>query len=1523
MEKQKRWQFYLIIAVMVLTLYNILPTVFYYTKPLKDPIGPQKAETVAAEIVDRINSLEERSKEWLYSFAKLLGLQTESIELNKDNPQLYEVTFRNSRDAALFARFLPNAGSVIPFVPAQLGLGTPGPASDPNKVVVMRQIAVHLDPAEINNLFIFSRKRNDEGGVEKLYQEIVYDRAEQVALALGGPSHQALQMQLLAQNADSDKYDDMAIEIAQSIVDIDTTFKKYPEIVKRYFSNLTQNNAGDGDKQIEKFATSLQSVKKRLNSKKEALVNEQETLVKQGLQLEAMQGQQLFMLQKQAASVDSAIAIIKKNQKDFAGKKALTAQQISKELNESGKNISRSSPVQRINLQGTNPFVEGLDIDWNSDKIFVRLYPDVQKLRALETTSNDEAIVKEKLSQYLINEIALASQASDENLEPNDTTFAIALNNLNGSESFLAFNLGYVAEKRAQEIVEQLKQIWKPTHPDLANDVFPIYSYDEFKKQNAEDQRFGLVVYAPAGGNEGFNSNLRPGSIYVVAKGLDSIVQKYKDMPDAPDASSLEADFTRLVNMLRKDGFIAYSGASYGMAPEFSKDFIFELAHYYDNLIDASRENFYVKGSKSYAVLDFTDVEQRILALNKIDDRIQEDLLKWREAYSSSLVDLDVSNRYKVPAPTQNAYLANMKLDLKKYFRGDDRKILKWGLDLSGGKTVRIGLRDRNNQPVTNPDDLKQAVNELYVRVNKMGVSERTIHVENDNIILDFPGSQALSAAELIRASAMYFHIVNEKFGNQNPALRGPVNQFLQEIWNEAVVTNRKDIESINEIAWRHLGGDSSTDELTNPRSESASILYENGLRLPNPKTTAFSHAFNDTLSTVGMMRGDNFREWEGQAHPLVFLFHNYALEGSSLTNINAGYDPMKGNTLTFAVKSSYEGHQGGSPQEDFSGWTAQFAADKIAGTPKEQYSQGHGWRMAVLLNGTIISMPRLEAALKDGGTITGRFSQREVNQLAADLKAGSLSFTPKILSEQNVSPELGAEERVSGLIASLIAVSLVVIVMVSYYRFAGVVASVALLFNFLIMWGILQNLGAALSLPTIAGIVLTLGMAVDANVLVFERIREEFALSGRIASAVQAGYRKAFSAIVDSNITTIIAALILIQFDSGPIKGFAVALIVGIVSSMFTSLFMTRYFFAGWVQNPANKSLPMSQFFELTHFDFLGQTRKAVIITCALLALGSVFFYVERHTIFGMDFTGGYALNVDVQEQPGNPNYRVEVANALMAAGASSDDIQIRELSKPNQLHVQLGMSIEEKGHPFYMMPEVVEVQAPIFDYQENPRLSWVVNALEAKDIKISKTQLESLKNNWTAMSGQFSESMRDNTIMALSLALLSVLVYITLRFEFKYAIGAVAGLVHDVLLTLGILAFFRWLGFAVQIDLQVIGAIMTIIGYSLNDTIIVFDRIREDIKLMRKLPFHAVVNHALNVTLSRTVMTSGTTLLVLFSLVFFGGKSIFAFSLVMAIGVLVGTFSSLFIASPIMIYFHDREVKAKEQEQRTLRKA
>lgn len=1517
MEKQKSWQLYLILTVIILTLYNILPTIFYYSKPLGDPINSPKADKIALQIVDRVNSLEEDSKEWLASFTKLLGVSPTSIELKNNNPRIFAVVFKDQKEAALFKRFLPQAGALIPFAPAQLTLFESQSNLDPNTVLVSRQIGIHLNPDEASKLFLFSPKKSENGEISDLYRDIVYDRVTQLALGFGGASLPAQQLAALAdaENSNDPRADELTINVAKEILDIEKTFGKKHAFAKRYYNTFTQvQHSGD---LIQNFIVRADALKSRLSAERETLLQEQQKLKESGAFLDQTKEQQIVLIDSQRQILESASSFVRKNTELFTSeaKKPLTEQQIRTALAKSEKNIAPKDSVQKLSLEGRNPFIQSLLIEWDNNVIALDFYPDVQNLRLSEETTEGSALMKEKLNQLAINDIARVGRITDENIIPNDSSFAVALNTLPNTQSFLTFNLGYVAEKQSLLIADQLNSAWTPSHTDLSREAYPILQYKNYRELSTEDQKLGIVVYAPAMDETAPLTGFRRGSIYVIARGLDSIIQKYRQSPNTPESQQFNAELQQLNALMQNNGFIGYPGSSYGFSPEFRKDYIYELNDYYSDLLKATRENFVVKGSKRHAVLDFSNVEQRILTLNNIEDRIQEDLLKWREEYNVAQVELDATSKYIVPAPTKNAYWQNFKLSFAKYFRGDDRKVLKWGLDLSGGKTVRIGLRDHNNRPVTDPNDLRQAVNELYSRVNNMGVSERTIHIEDNNIVLDFPGSQELSAADLVKASAMYFHIVNEKFTPNNPELKEPISQFLQDVWNEAVVTNRKDIESINLIAWEHLGGDLKSIELR-PMSDAAKQLYESGLRLANPIESAIGHDFNDSISRIAIMRGSDFTEWQGQTNPLLVIFHNYALEGSSLNNIQVGYDPMQGNILSFGVKRSYEGKGGGNPRDDFYAWTSQFSEERIAGTAKETYSHGHGWRMAVILNGSIISSPTLKAALRDGATVSGRFSQREVTQLAADLKAGSLSFTPRILSEQNVSPELGKEERFRGIVASLVALALVVIGMVGYYHFAGIVASCAVLFNILIMWGVLQNLDAVLTLPGIAGIVLTIGMAVDANVLVFERIREEFSLTGRIASAIQAGYKKAFTAIVDSNITTIIAALILIQFDSGPIKGFAVTLIIGIISSMFTSLFMTRYFFAGWVQNPENKSLSMSQFIGNTHFDFLAQAKKAIIVSLVVMAVGGTLFVAQYKTLFGMDFTGGYSLMVELAEKEGDTSYRAETSEALLAGGATANDFHIRELSRPNQLRIQLGISMEEKGHPFYQLPESLPRDDVAYEYQKNPRIDWVVDALAKANLNIQKSELDHLERNWSVVSGQLSDTMRNNAIYALGLALLSILIYITIRFEFKYAIAAVIGLVHDVLITLGILALFHKLGFAVQIDLQVIGAIMTIIGYSLNDTIIVFDRIREDLHLMRKKPFYDVINHALNVTLSRTIMTSGTTLLVLLALVFLGGHSIFAFSLVMTIGVLVGTASSLFIATPMLLYFHNRELRQEEEK-------
>ncbi len=1476
MEKLKRWQLWLMITVIAVTIYNILPTVFYYTKPLKESVDARKAAEIGISIANRVNSLEEQSVDWVWAFADNLGVNPQSVEL--EGARFIRVHFATAKEAKRFSRSLERGGLLIPFVPSQLA---PAPAlSKETEVVVERKVGIHLDPQRIGRFFNYSKKFDDQGAATSAWRSIVIDRVIPIARALSGDSELS-KAALAAVGASSSKAKDEAlIQISRKLVFMQKTFGVDSSITQSYFATLTQTAKRAGAKLPKNLLSDLQTLSTKLTAKQSSDSSK--------------------VLAGQAEAVQSAISLLSNHSSLFAAAhKPLTASSVVEKLE--GKQAKGS---QIIDLSATSPYFSSLVVDWTNQRLVIQIKPTVLSILSKFPKTEVESATADRLNQLLIDEMARLSRLTNEKIEQEGGQFSLSLSELPGSTSFLTMKLGAVAKEESASLLKVLQTSFHPKSEELSAENFPI---------TAEPGKTGLYVYAPAASTKRVPDTFKKSSYYVIAKGLAAIQNQYKNSKS--DAAKLvKADIDQLGEILSNLGFFGFSASEYGFGADHSGDVIFEKDDAFQDLIRATRESFQRKGSQSLAVLELSDVEQRLLTENRIDDNTHEDLLRARDAYLSAQVSLSKQVRQEVPPPIRNVYWDNAKLSFRKYFRGDDRKILKWGLDLSGGKSVRIGLKDKSGRWISDQDDLKEAVNQLYKRVNKMGLSEVSIRTEGDKILLDFPGSQGLSSQELVKAASMSFHVINEKFSTLNRELAVYSNEFLQEVWNEAVVTNRKEIENIQTIAWRHLGGRSDSLEFL-PESEAAKVLYENGLRLAGPNAPSPSSAFNDTLSSIALMRGEDFADWEGQTHPLLITFHNFALEGSSLERVLAGYDPQKGNILTFSVASSGVSKEGVKRnfRDDLFNWTNQYAEDRIAGTPRATYSQGRGWRMGVVLNGSVISAPALNSPIRDHAMITGHFTQREINQLVADLKAGSLTFTPKILSESNISPELGKAERNSGIFAAAIGTVLVIIAMIVYYRFAGLVASVAVLFNLAILWGVLQNLDAALTLPGIAAIILTIGMAVDANVLVYERVREELNAGKRLASALALGYKKAFSAIVDSNLTTIIAALILLQFDSGPIKGFALTLIVGIVSSMFTALFMTRAFFSQWVQNPARKTLTMMRFLTTPNFNFLKWAKPAILASAVVVILGAGAFWKEGARVLGMDFTGGWALTVNVEPQS-DINPREAALHALVAKGANPSHVQVRQLSSASQLRIQLSTNLEQKGQPFFGLPQEIDPAGQSVAYASNPRILWVVDALESGHVKLTQDSLNTISENWNQTSGQLSETMRDQAVVGLGLAMLAILAYLWFRFEFKYGIAAIIGLVHDVVMTFALIGLLSFLGVAIEIDLQTIAAIMTIIGYSLNDTIIIFDRIREDLRLMRKEPIRNVITHALNATLSRTVMTSGTTLLVLLALVTLGGKSIFGFSLVMAIGVVVGTLSSLFVASPLLIFFHFREARSSE---------
>ncbi len=1499
MEKPKRWQLVLIFAVIVLTVYNILPTVFFYSKPLKAPIDQKKSEQIAQNIATRVDHLEQDSVNWLGSFCKLLKLKPLSIKLDSLNPRFIQLKFKDQTEAQKFRQYLPRAGSLVSFVPAQLDIYDIDPTS--KTVLVKRRIPVHLDPQKTGDYFQYGAKRDAQGRPTDFYQGLINDRLIFLGTSTGGVSENASFIQTALNHVQDPEATDLLLHLSQNILNFTKVFSENSPIAKRYFASFSQIDTPNSRQFIEQWAAALEGLKNQIRLERISLSQEKETLASTGKYLEDVQQQRLEWLNSRENLLMNAIALIRKHLSDFAaGNPPLTFTTMAASLKEK----THTSPTQEtLSIAGHHPFIESFTVDWESEKIVFNFYPDLTQVRSLLQPGYQQGLV----DQLIYNEIAALSRFTGEIIKPYLDRFEINLSHLPGSQTFVALRLYNIAKAEAATIRQTLTENWLPSHIDLQRSGFPIWDFETYQSLPQDQKKLGLIIFAPSMTNKMPPKGFKMNSVYVIAKGIDKILQRFENQSDSAAAQQFLHDFNELRTLLQKSGFNGYSGSAYPIASEFTSDFIFEREDYYQELLKATREDFTVHGTKRYAVLEFSNLEQRILTENKIDDRIHEDLLKWRDDYRAAGVDLKGTTKFDIPAPTKNILWNNFKLSCIKYFRGDERKVIKWGLDLSGGKTVQIELRDSNNHVVTNEADIRQGINELFARVNKMGVSEVSIRQEGNTIALDFPGSQALSASDLVKASSMYFHVVNEKFMS-SPTLADAAHRFLQDIWNEAVVTNRKDIDEINAIAWRHLYGESSNPEAAQPRNAYAKTLYENGLRLSLPQETHASSNLDETFSKITLYRGDDYTDWQGQTHPLLIVFHNYALEGSHLENIRGSYDPSKGNFLSFGVQGALSAKDGirMNPRDDLQAWTSQFSKEKISGTPLETYSRGRGWRMAVILNGSVVTSPTLDSVLRESASITGSFTQRDINRLEADLKAGSLSFTPRILSEKNVSPELGSQERLYGIIATFCALALAIATMVYFYRFSGMIASIAVLFNLLIMWAALQNIGAALTLANVAGVILTVAMAVDANILVFERIREEFALTGRIATAVHAGYRKALSAIVDSNITTLIAALILMNFDAGPVRGLALTLIIGIVSSLFSALFMTRFFFSWWVQNPEHRELKMAHFIKKTNFNFLKFTKPTLWVSAIVIVIGSYFLITQKQTVLGMDFTGGYALSVELPVSA-KKSYRSDVEHALLAQGLSSQEFQVRELHPSNHVRIFLSRSLEK---PADVTPDHVT-----YPYETNPKIVGLVSALQAAHITLAPSVLQDLEKNWTAVSGQISETMRTHAIIGLAVALLCILFYITIRFEFKYAISATLCLVHDVIFCMGVIALLHVLGVPIQIDLHTVAALLTIVGYSLNDTIIVFDRIREDTRLMRKNTLSEIINHALNVTLSRTLMTSGITLLVLIPLIVLGGSTIFGFALVMAIGVIFGTLSSLFIAAPLMQYFHHRELQKQQR--------
>ncbi|NQU95143.1 MAG: protein translocase subunit SecD [Candidatus Omnitrophica bacterium] len=527
------------------------------------------------------------------------------------------------------------------------------------------------------------------------------------------------------------------------------------------------------------------------------------------------------------------------------------------------------------------------------------------------------------------------------------------------------------------------------------------------------------------------------------------------------------------------------------------------------------------------------------------------------------------------------------------------------------------------------------------------------------------------------------------------------------------------------------------------------------------------------------------------------------------------------------------------------------------------------GKRLAIVLDGTVYSAPVIREKIPSGrAQITGNFSAQEANDLAIILRAGALPAPVEIIEERTVGPTLGKDSVQRGIRAIVIGGIAVLTFMATYYLLAGLIADFALILNMILITGALSYFHATLTLPGIAGLVLTIGMSVDANVLIFERIREESKLGKSIRAAIQSGFRRAFVTILDANLTTLITALILFQFGTGPVRGFATVLSIGIISSMFTAIVVTRLVLDLLTTGGRKiNKLTMFQFVKNMKVDFVKFRRPAYILSIIIIAIGMFSFVKRNEANYGIDFTGGVLQQYKFQEVIPLD----EIRGAL--AGIGTGEVPIQQFTDKREILIRT--QEDNSG-----------------EVAKKFRTSFAGNEFEI--MRLEK------------VGPSIGRDLREKAMKAVIFAMIGICIYVSFRFEFRFAIAAIVALLHDVAISLGAIALTGR-----ELSIPVIAALLTIVGYSINDTIVVFDRIREDRKLMRKASYKEIINASINQTFSRTLLTSLTTLMVVSALYFLGGEVINDFAFVMLVGIISGTYSSIFIASPILIDWPSKRVR------------
>jgi SecD/SecF fusion protein len=831
-------------------------------------------------------------------------------------------------------------------------------------------------------------------------------------------------------------------------------------------------------------------------------------------------------------------------------------------------------------------------------------------------------------------------------------------------------------------------------------------------------------------------------------------------------------------------------------------------------------------------------------------------------------------------------------------------------------------MRDKIKPESTNEDVIKvireesesaiaNSFNVLRNRIDRFGVTSPNIQKigNSGRILVELPGvKEPERVRKLLQGTAsleFWTTYENEEVFQYLQQANDAIREYISESTtsSESEIDVKKDEPTDDLLAQVTEESDSlSADQANYAKNNPLFFLLNpstyNGQLMPGPlvgvahyKDTAKINNFLALPQVQSLFPADLKLMW-GVKPSSQFKGDSYFELIAIKSNSRDGKAPLDGGVVSDA-RMSYA-NTGGSPEVDMSmnaegarTW-ARLTADNI------------GKCIAIVLDGMVYSYPRVNDEITGGRSqISGNFTIEEAEDLANVLKSGKLPAPATIVQEQVVGPSLGSESIQSGLLSFVLAFCLVLIYMLVFYRGAGVAADVALLCNVIFLMGALVSFGAVLTLPGIAGMVLTLGMAVDANVIIYERIKEELRAGKALRLAIHDGYKNAYSAIIDGNLTTIITGIVLFIFGSGPVQGFATTLVVGIITSMATSIFITRMIF----DDRLTKNKPISfdtkltrNFLQNTKINFLNMRKWSYTISGALVVVCLVFMFTKGFT-YGVDFTGGRTYVVRFDNNVTTEHVREATMNEF------GETVEVKQFGGESQVKITTKYMIEDNSK---------DTDALVDGKLYNALKGFFATPLTLEEFTSTVDNPNGIISS-DKVGPTIANDIKRNAIIAVFMSLLAIFLYIALRFRsWTWGLGGVLALAHDAIITVGFFSIFTGLlPFSLDVDQTFIAAVLTIIGYSINDNVVIFDRIRENKALYPKRDLLINVNEALNSTLSRTVNTSGTTLVVMFAIAIFGGEVIRGLSVALIVGIIFGTYSSVFIGTPIMYDLNQRRAK------------